>query len=1566
LVGNGAITFTSGHVISNGTFNVAIPNFTIQGGGNRLETVNNDVILNINSGGRVHFQSNSGALTSAATINLNGGTLTFSSNNATNAVTQSGTINVLAPSTIAVSKTNTNNGNTGPLNFSGNLTGSAALTINNDQPAAVVNRLLMSGDNSGYSGTVTLTGVAGKATRLTSATAGSAAATWSVNTGHTLEVDGVSVQLGTLTGAGSVTNSSATTTATINVGAGTFSGTITNGTFATLLNKIGTGTLTLSGANTYTGLTTVSNGTLIALPGSLGATDITVSDGKTFGARLVAADTTVSVQSLIAGTSAGANVSLDAGTLPLSAVAPVLSAGMFSPFTGTALRVTSANFIAGTYPLLSYGTIGGGGFAGLSLVLPPRVVGNLVDNSANSRVDLTITGFDFPKWTGAINNNWDVDDGTPTGTANWKEATNGGPTRYLQNANGSDKVLFDDTAVGPTAINLTTTLTPTGITVDNTAKNYTFQGTGGLSGTGGLTKNGNGTLRIANTGTNDYIGATTINAGTVEIGDGVTAGAGSITSSAITNNGTLVFNRPDSFSMPAPINGTGGLVKNGVGTTTLSANVVQAGPVTLNAGELAFTGGGNLSGVVSGTGTLTSNGGTLQLSGADANTQTSVTTVAAGRLELNKSAGTNGVGGDITISGTGQLGLLAGEQIPDTATINFIGSSTDSIPTQAALETVANVIVNSSVPGNPGGQVIMRNGFTVLGTGTINSGILGVASLHTATVNAINITSPPGSNGILRIAGNGGDSTLNVGAGGITASGGEIQVKFNTNAPFATLNLGGDFTASGNVSFTNGNYTGANASIVNLIGVRTFNIAAGTTTTVRPVFSGSGSLTKTGNGTLDLLGNTNTALENANYTGDTLVAAGTLQTDTRQLNTSSITVNDGATLGVRTLVPGYTLTTPTINLGSAVGATVSFDLSGNGNPFIAPLTTTTFNTVGTNTLVIVGDVTPGPFPLIAYSGAIGGAGFGGLTLQLPLRVVGNLVNNPGSVDVNILGTDTPTWNGNLGNAWDIDNGTGTGTANWKGPVSGNALRYLQGAGGTDKVIFDDNAIGNTNVNLTTTLTPVSVIVNNTNLNYTFSGTGKLSGATGLNKSGEGSLTIANTGTNDYTGVTQIDAGPLIVGNGTPGAGSLGGGGLTINSAVVLNRPDDFTISGALNGFGTMAKEQASTVTFSGVSNYVGDITIDAGTLRFVGGGSLGGAISGAGALIADGGTFEINGGVANIYTGLTTVNSGTLRLSKFGGNAVGGDILIAGTGVLTLAVAEQIPDTATVTHTGSANSTLLNETLATIVVNTTGGAQIIANSGLVVTNAVILQNGVYSTASGNSSTVNEVIMSGGTLRVAANTGDSTLNVGVGGIMASGGVIEVGQGVGAFNAVLNLDGDLTASADLNINRGGFTGAQLREINLNGGAHTFDIEAGTTNVAPDIRNGDLLKDGPGTLNLNGAQEYASLTTQDGITNLNRSLANATITDDGGVLDINADATNSTVNANDGTVNFTVSQTLAGLSIGANGVVVLGAPAPTPAADIETLALAPDPVQAVPEPGSLTLLAFGALALLRRRGK
>jgi autotransporter-associated beta strand protein len=252
----------------------------------------------------------------------------------------------------------------------------------------------------------------------------------------------------------------------------------------------------------------------------------------------------------------------------------------------------------------------------------------------------------------------------------------------------------------------------------------------------------------------------------------------------------------------------------------------------------------------------------MQLGGPLANTYAGTTTVTAGTLQLNKPAGVSAIGGNLTISGTATLLLSASEQIPDTATLTITSTSGDVIPTSTGLETVGNVNYD---PGLATAQLIMRNGFTVNGNAAVNSGILGVASSASATVNTLTVTG-----GFVRIAGNGGPSVLNVLAGGINASGGEIQVKFNTNNQDATLNLGGNYTGTGNVLFTNAGYTGINANVINLTGPRTFDIAAGTTTSIAPDLAGSGSLTKTGNGTLLL-----TSFSSATQGGGTIVSAGT-------------------------------------------------------------------------------------------------------------------------------------------------------------------------------------------------------------------------------------------------------------------------------------------------------------------------------------------------------------------------------------------------------------------------------------------------------------------------------------------------------------------------------------------------------------------------------------------------------------------------------------------------------------------------------------------------------------------
>jgi fibronectin-binding autotransporter adhesin len=938
--GNGAVTMSSGYNLTNGTINIGNSLFLISGGDTRAMIVANTANLNVATGSILHFQSNSGIVTSSAAIGLNGGTLKLVNNNAANQVTVNNTVSVNSASTLLVGNTvaGGSSASTNGIIFNANLLGSANLALTNNASSASV--LVMNGDNSAYSGTINYTGTAGRIARLNTATAGSSNATWNVGTGVVLQTNNVSVNLGTLTGAGIVNNNSGT--GTVNVGAGTFTGTLVNGTGTLALTKVSNGTLTLSGANTYTGATTVSAGTLITSPAQTGSTAVTVADGATFGVKLATAGTTLTLPSVAVGTATGGSLSFDIGLLG-NPTAAILNAGAFAPVAGTSLKLLGTYSTTGTpFPLLSYsGSIGGGGFGALSLSLPFRVSGGLVDDSANSLVAVNITGTAIPAWNGNVNGNWDIDNvgNGSVGTPNWLATT--GPNTYAQGAPvGTDHVLFSDTATGTTTVTLTTTLTPTSVTLNNSTLAYTWTGAGKLSGATGIVKNGTSKLTIANTTTNDYAGATTINAGTIQIGDGVTAGAGSLGGGGVVNNGTLILNRPDDFTLGGAISGSGALTKSLANTVTLSTAQTLGGAITISGGKLRLTAGGNLSGAIDGAGELEAAGGTLQLSGTSANTFTGLTTVSAGALQLNKTGATS-VGGDVTLTGAATLAILSPEQIPDTATLRILGTSTDSLGGTTSMETVANVLVSPSVAT---GQLVMRSGFTVTNTATLVQGVLGVGSNHTATINAVNITATNTTSAFLRVAGNSAASTLNIGAGGITASGGDIQVKFNTTDQDAVLNLGGDFTATGNVIFTNAGYAGVNLNVINLIGSRTFNIAAGTTTTVAPDFGGTGNLAKTGDGTLVL-----NASSAAAHTGTTTVTAGTLTVNgsisgsttvssTGRLNGTSalaaLTVNSGGTLAPG-LSPGSLNTGAlTLGAGSNLELEVNNTTAGSGYDFL--------------------------------------------------------------------------------------------------------------------------------------------------------------------------------------------------------------------------------------------------------------------------------------------------------------------------------------------------------------------------------------------------------------------------------------------------------------------------------------------------------------------------------------------------------------------------------------------------------------------------------------------------------
>ena len=146
------------------------------------------------------------------------------------------------------------------------------------------NMLTLTGDNSYNGGTTVDAGT------LQVGDTGAIPAdpyTDNVEVDATLDLDGFSITINGLTGAGTVTNN-ASTLSTFTVGAddqtSEFDGAIEDGSGSIALVKIGAGTLDLTGANAYGGNTTVSAGTLqvasqSAIPSGAAAGNVEVDSG---------------------------------------------------------------------------------------------------------------------------------------------------------------------------------------------------------------------------------------------------------------------------------------------------------------------------------------------------------------------------------------------------------------------------------------------------------------------------------------------------------------------------------------------------------------------------------------------------------------------------------------------------------------------------------------------------------------------------------------------------------------------------------------------------------------------------------------------------------------------------------------------------------------------------------------------------------------------------------------------------------------------------------------------------------------------------------------------------------------------------------------------------------------------------------------------------------------------------------------------------------------------------------------------------------------------------------------
>ncbi len=293
----------------------------------------------------------------------------------------------------------------------------------------------------------------------------------------------------------------------------------------------------------------------------------------------------------------------------------------------------------------------------------------------------------------------------------------------LDLSGGSQQVasLSDQTpGSGGSIINSGTTASVLTLSLSGGATTFSgmIQGGGGApsgSGTISLVVSGSGTQVLA--GSNTYTGATSVNAATLQVGDG---GSGEFLGSptvALSNSALLVFNHANALTYAGSISGNGGMTQTGPGILTLTGSNTYTGSTAVKAGTLQATSTASLPGYAS-TGKITvASGGVLAVSaGGSGWTSANIASLLSSNgsgfasgsaLGIDTTAGNFSYGSNIA----GSIGL---EKLGPN-TLALAGSNTYTGPTTI---NQGGLIVNGSLAS----PVTVNSGGTLGGTGHLSSG----------------------------------------------------------------------------------------------------------------------------------------------------------------------------------------------------------------------------------------------------------------------------------------------------------------------------------------------------------------------------------------------------------------------------------------------------------------------------------------------------------------------------------------------------------------------------------------------------------------------------------------------------------------------------------------------------------------------------------------------------------------------------------------------------------------------------------------------------------------------------
>jgi len=337
------------------------------------------------------------------------------------------------------------------------------------------------------------------------------------------------------------------------------------------LEQAGTGTTTLNVANSHSGGTTLSSGTLV-----LGDADA-------------------------AGT----------GTITLSGGTLEIAAGIGNDISATGSTVISNN--TGTLSF-SGGAVTGAGALAFSVTQQTRLFSDLSGFSGTISHD-NDAGGQLRLWNQAADLS-----ATRIVTSG---GTSGGGLLFINS--GNDHTIGELSGTGGKILmrggsGLTLTIEQS---TDTTYSGLLQDGDASRKGT--LVKDGVGTLTLD--GANTYTGTTTIDEGTLQLGNGGAAGSLATASAiSVASGATFAVKQSDTVTQGtdfsgAAISGDGGFEQNGSGTTVLTAANTYLGATTVSNGTLQLGNGGGSGSLAADSAISVSSGATLAVNRNDAVTQ---------------------------------------------------------------------------------------------------------------------------------------------------------------------------------------------------------------------------------------------------------------------------------------------------------------------------------------------------------------------------------------------------------------------------------------------------------------------------------------------------------------------------------------------------------------------------------------------------------------------------------------------------------------------------------------------------------------------------------------------------------------------------------------------------------------------------------------------------------------------------------------------------------------------------------------------------------------------------------